>query len=58
MLVIILVSATFVLQVIFNVLVGSLYEDLGEDLGSWAHINSTLTRKIIMVHANIFHAHQ
>ena len=26
-------------------LVGSLREDLGEDPGSWVHINSTLTRE-------------
>ena len=31
----------------FNVLVESLLEDLGEDLGSWTHINSTLTRTVV-----------
>ena len=34
----ILFCATFVLKLIFNVLVGSLHEELGEDLGSWTHI--------------------
>ena len=29
----------------FNMLVGNFYEDLGEDLGSWTHVNSTLTKK-------------
>ena len=35
---------------IFNVLVGSLHEDLGEHMGSWIHINSTLAR-YLMAHA-------
>jgi hypothetical protein len=29
------------------VLVGSFHEDLGEDTGSWTHVNSTLTRKVV-----------
>ena len=28
-------------------LVGILHEDLGEDLGSWTHGNSTLTKKLV-----------
>jgi hypothetical protein len=36
----ILFYATFVIQVIFNVLVGSLYEDLGDDPGFWTQLNS------------------
>jgi hypothetical protein len=44
---IILYYAAFSLQRIFNVLVGSLLKDLREDLGSWTHINSTLTRKLV-----------
>ena len=35
---IVLLFVTYVLQLIFNVLVGSLHEDLGEDLGSWIHV--------------------
>jgi len=35
--IIILFCATFVLQVIFNVLVTIPYEDLGEDPWSWTH---------------------
>ena len=42
-----LFCATFVLQVIFRVLVGSLYEDLGEDLESWTHVNSSSTIKLV-----------
>ena len=38
MLVTIFFYATFVLQLIFKLLVGSLEEDLWEDPGSWAHI--------------------
>ena len=48
-----LYCATFVLQVIFNVLVGSLYEDLGEDPRSWTHKIFNLTRKLVWsIHAN------
>ena len=37
----------FILQVIFNVLVGSLCGDLGKDPRSWTHVDSTLTRKLV-----------
>ena len=33
------------------------HEDLGEDMRSWIHVHSTLTRKNSVAHANIFHAH-
>ena len=33
-------------------LVGSLHEDLGEDLGAWTHVNSTLIRRFSVAHAN------
>ena len=41
--VIILFCATFVLKLIFNVLVGNLHENPG----SWTHMKSTLTRKLV-----------
>ena len=34
----------FILQVIFNVVLKSIQEDLGEDPGCWTHVDSTLTR--------------
>jgi hypothetical protein len=40
-------GATFLLKLLINVSVGSLHEDLGEDLGSWTHGDSTLTRKLV-----------
>ena len=54
--VVILFCATFVLKLIFGVLVGSLHEDFGEDPGFWTHINSTRL-KISVAHVNYFHAH-
>ena len=42
-----LFCATFASQVMFSVLVGSLCEDLGEDLESWTHINSTSTIRLV-----------
>jgi hypothetical protein len=45
----------FILKIIFNILVGSLYEDLGEDSESWTHVSSTLTTKLMLTHANYFH---
>ena len=55
------ICATFVLYLIFNVLVGSLNEDLGKDLGSWTHVNSTLTRKLdwpkLIIWSPISHPH-
>lgn len=44
---ILLFSTTFVLQLIFLVLVESLHADLWEDLGSWTHVNAALTRKLV-----------
>ena len=41
----ILPYATFVLELILKGLVRSLQEGSVEDLGSWAHIISTLTRQ-------------
>ena len=56
---IILFCATFVLYLIFNVLVTGLHEDLGEDQESWNHIISTLTRKLfwptLIISTLIFH---
>ena len=54
---IILCHATFVLKLIFNVLVDNLHEDLGECPRSWTtHMNSALTRKLVWP-ALIFHPH-
>ena len=36
-----------VLQLKFNVLVGNLHADLGEDSGTWTHGNFTSTRKFV-----------
>ena len=36
----------------FNVLVRSLLKDLRKNLGSWTHVNSTLTKKISVTHTN------
>lgn len=38
---------TFVLKLVFNVLVRCLHEDLREDLRSWTNENSTMTRKLV-----------
>lgn len=46
LLVISLFSTMFVLHIMFSVLVGSLYEDVGEDPGSWTHVNSTLSEEL------------
>ena len=40
----------------FSVSGGSLREDLGEDPGSWTHIDFTVTRKISLAHVDCFHA--
>ena len=54
---IILYIATFVLQLIFIVLVGNLHEDIGKDHRFWIHANSTLTRNYSSVaHIKYFHA--
>ena len=37
-------------------MVKNIHEDLGEDQGSWTHVNSTLTVKIHVDRANYFHA--
>ena len=42
-----LFCVTFVLKLLFNVLVGSLHKNSREDLGSWTHIKSTLIRKLV-----------
>ena len=42
-----LFCATFVLQVTSDVLVGSLHEGLGKDLGFRTQVDSTLTRKLV-----------
>ena len=41
--VVVLFCATFVVELKFNVLVRRLRGDLGEHLGSWTHVVSTLT---------------
>ena len=48
--------AMFVLQLLFDMLVGSLNEDLGEDPMSWTHVNSTLTKKSLWPTLIISHA--
>jgi hypothetical protein len=57
----ILFYATFVLEVILKLLVRSLQEDSGEDLGSSAHIISTLTRWLVwptlIISTLIFYPH-
>jgi hypothetical protein len=45
--VIILFYATFVLEPIFHVLVRDLYEDSRGFPGSWIHVITTLTRKLL-----------
>lgn len=42
-------DATFVLESILKVLVGSLQEALGRP-GVWAHIISTLTKELVLCH--------
>ena len=42
----ILFYATFSIQLILKVLVGNLQDDLGEELGSWVFVISTLTKQI------------
>lgn len=44
---VILFCTALVLQGRFNVLVKSLYIDLGEDLEFRTHVNPTLTRKLV-----------
>lgn len=55
------VYATFVLELLLKVFVGSLQEDLGEDLGSSTQIISTLTRILVwptlIISTLIFHPH-
>ena len=46
---------TFVVQLMFNVVVGSLHEDSGEDPGSWTCNSSTVTRKSVWPTLIIFH---
>ena len=47
----------FVFQLVFDVLVGSLREDQGDDTGSWIHVNSTFTRKLVWPTLINFHPH-
>ena len=57
----ILFYATFSIQLILKVLVGNLQDDLGEELGSWVFVISTLTKQIsvaqIVISILIFHPH-
>jgi hypothetical protein len=45
----------FVIELMFNVLIGSPHEGLGKGLRSWTHTNSTL-KEIGVACANYFHA--
>lgn len=57
----ILFYATFVLELILNVLVGSFQKDLQNNLGSGVHIISTPTRQFmcprLIISTFIFHPH-
>lgn len=52
----------YVIRLMFDVLGGSLYKDFGEDRGSWTHVGSILTRKLVwimqIIVKKIFHARQ